>query len=297
MDSTAKTSQQKAAASFAQEEQTIAEMQECIEALVNYAAILSKQNVKEYLADLGDLIHSMLWVWAPEDYIDPRSKSTRLQGEYSRRIMTAARCSKASVFTSKLSDKQLSAIIHGLSIHAENAAAEREDLLEVWQCCRLARKLREDYSEQTPQSLELQGNFITDESDRFTKFGSTDPDHVVQGMVRRCPVLVFNAPVPADQLPEGWCCRHLTGRNIQHVDGIQKSLPESNYVGSVLSPCEVIWGSREMQRISNQFSMSSEFICLDEFCKKIGVQTPSLDGLFPDFEESPAQVLGGMTLE
>lgn len=296
MNSTGKTSQQKAAASFAQEEQTMAEMQACIEALVNYAAILSKQNVKEYLADLGDLIHSMLWVWAPEDFIDPRSKSTRLQGEYSRRIMTAARCSKIAVSSSQLSDKQLNAIIHGLSIHAENAAAEREDLLEVWQCCRLARKLREDYSEQTAQSLELQGNFIIDESDRFTKFGSTDPDHLIQGMIRRCPVLVFNAPVPADQLPEGWCCRHLTGRNIRRVDGIWKSLPESGYVGSVLSPSEIIWGSREMQRIASQFSMSSEFICLDEFCKKIGVQTLSLDGLFPDWEGSPAQILGGMTL-
>lgn len=296
MDSTAKTSQQKAAAGFAQEEQTMVEMQECIEALVNYAAILSKQNVKEYLADLGDLIHSMLWVWTPEDFIDPRSKSTKLQGEYTRKIMTAARCSKVTVSSSKLSDKQLSAIIHGLSIHAENAAAERDNLLEVWQCCRLARKLREDYSGRTSQALTLRGDFTIDESDRFTKFGSIDPEHLIQGAIRNCPVLVFNAPVPADQLPEGWCCRHLTGRNIRHVDGIQKSLPESGYVGSVLSPCEIIWGRRETQRIASQFSMSSEFICLDEFCKKIGVQTSSLDGLFPDWEESPAQMLGGMTL-
>lgn len=296
MDNTITTNQQKAATNFAQEEQNMAAVRECIKALVSYAAILSSQNAKEYLPDLKDVVNSMLWVWAPEDFIDSRDKPTRLQEEYARKIMIAARSSKASVSSSKLSDKQLGAIIRGLSIHAESAATVRENLLEVWQCCRLARKLREDYSEQTPQSLELQGNFIIDEAERFTKFGSIDPDHVVQGMVRRCPVLVFNAPVPAEQLPEGWCCRHLTGRNIQHVDGIRKSLPESGYVGSVLSPCEIIWGSQEMQRISNQFSMSSELICLDEFCKKIGVQTPSLDGLFPDFEESPAQVLGGMTL-
>lgn len=292
MDNTVKTGQQRAAASFAQEQQNMAVVQECIEALASYTAILS---AKEYLPDLKDVVNSMLWVWAPEDFIDPRGKFTRRQEEYDKKIMTTARSSKLPISPSKLSDKQLGVIIRGLSIHAENAATVRGNLLEVWQCCRLARKLREDYSGQTSQALTLRGDFIIDESDRFTKFGSIDPDHVVQGMVRRCPVLVFNAPVPAEQLPEGWCCRHLTGRNIQHVDGIWRSPPESGYVGSVLSPCEVIWGSREMQRISSQFSMSSEFICLDDFCNTIGVQTSSLDGLFPDWEESPAQMLGGMT--
>jgi hypothetical protein len=296
LDSAIITEQQKVAANLALYEQNMLEIQACIEALVNYAAILSRHDGKEYLPDLRDIVSSMIWVWAPEDFITPGFRSTKLQEEYAKKITAAARSSKTAAFPSELSDKQLEAIVRGLSIHAEHIATARENLLEVWQCCRLAKKLRADFSGRTSQALTLRGNFTIDETERFLKFGSVDPDHMVQGVVKRYPVLVINTPIPLNDVPLGWYCRHLTGRNIQCADQIWRSLPESGYVGSVLSPVELIWGKRETQRIPGQFSIKSGFISLNDFCENNHFHIPDTGKLFPEWEAEQKQTLGGMTL-
>jgi len=59
---------------------------------------------------------------------------------------------------------------------------------------------------------------------------------------------MFRDPVPEDAVPEGWYSYHLAGRNIMKADKLLTSVPEKNYIGTVLSPCRLMdAGQQELQ--------------------------------------------------
>ena len=164
----------------------------------------------------------------------------------------------------------------------------------MWQCCRIARRLREDFAGQTVQSLILQGNFEIDESDRFMKFGSKDREQVMEGRLYQHPVLVFCDPVPAGQVPDGWHCYHLSGRNIEVSDRLWSVMPQHDYTGSVLTQADLIHTKRNMMRIDDRFKLSGELISLENFCERYGFRAEIFDRLFPGQETVLSQ--GGITL-
>ena len=257
-------------------------------ALVEYAAVLAKNGGREFLPDLRDMVNEMLWVWAPEDAADSLQAPTALQKEYHKRINSAVKRRAANI-----SAGQAKAIVRGLSIHAEEMN-EQGHLLSIWQCCRLAKRLREDFTGQTEQELVLRGNFEVDESPRFMKFGSTDRSHVTEGRLLQLPALVFNEPVPAEQVPEGWQCYHLSGRNVQESDRMWNFMPRHDYTGSVVAQAGLIRTARNMMRIDGQFVMNREVVSLESFCQRHGFQVEKFDRLLPEMGMEPAQ--GGMTL-
>lgn len=267
----------------------MASVQTGVNALVDYAAVLAKHGGKDYLPDLRDLVNEMVWVWAPEDDIITPGEPTRLQQEFHQKINSSVRkaLSKAAI-----SSEQAEAVVCGLSIHAEKMA-DSGNLLSVWQCSRLAKRLREDFVGQTSQPLILRGNFMIDESDRFMKFGSVDQDHVMTGWLWRHPTLVFNNPVLADQVPDGWHEYHLSGRNIRNSDRIWSVIPQQDYTGSVLAPGELVKTKRNMVRLNGQFTMSGEVIPLNEFCEQHGFKREDFDRLFPEQK----QIMGGLSFE
>ena len=249
-----------------------------VDALVEYAAVLAKNGGREFLPDLRDMVNEMLWVWAPEDAADSLQAPTELQKEYHRRINAAV---KRRPSETVIGAAQTDAIVRGLSIHAEEMN-EQGHLLSVWQCCRLAKRLREDFAGQTEQELVLRGKFEVDEGPRFMKFGSTDSDHVTEGRLLQLPALVFNEPVPAEQVPEGWQCYHLSGRNVQESDRMWNFMPRHDYTGSVVAQAGLIRTARNMMRIDGQFVMNREVVSLESFCQRHGFQVENFDRLFPE---------------
>ncbi|MCX4373602.1 MAG: hypothetical protein OSJ58_17635 [Dysosmobacter sp.] len=260
-----------------------------VNALVDHAAILAKNGGRDFLPDLRDLVNEMLWVWAPEDAAAGMGP-TVLQKEYHKKINAAVKGQPAEL---RVSARQAGAIVRGLSIHAEEMG-KQGSLLSIWQCCRLAKRLREDCAGQTEQPLALHGDFEIDESPRFMKFGSMDRDHVLPGRLFQYPVLIFNEPVPAGQVPEGWYSYNLSGRNIRESDRMWNFMPKYDYVGSVLVPEKLVRTRRNMMRIDGRFTMDRETVSLESFCEQNGFQTDHLDQLFPEMETE--QIQGGMTL-
>ena len=260
-----------------------------VNALVDHAAILAKNGGRDFLPDLRDLVNEMLWVWAPEDAAAGMGP-TVLQKEYHKKINAAVKGQPAEL---RVSARQAGAIVRGLSIHAEEMG-KQGSLLSIWQCCRLAKRLREDCTGQTVQPLALHGDFEIDESPRFIKFGSKDRKHVLLGRLFQYPVLIFNEPVPAGQVPEEWYGCNLSGRNIRESDRIWKFMPKYDYVGSVLVPEKLFRATRNMMRIDSRFTMDRETVSLESFCEQDRFQTDHLDQLFPEMETE--QVQGGMSL-
>ncbi len=272
-----------------EEDRQAAEAQAAISALIDYAAVLAQNGGKEYLPDLRDVVSGMAAMWAPEDFIYSFNEPTRMQREAAKQITAAVRKRTCTAITGE----QASSIIRGLSIHAE--VLEKEGYpLAFWQCCRLARRLREDFTGPTSQPLVLQGDFIPDESERFVRFGTTDRDHIMHGQICRHPVLIFNEPVPAEKIPEGWHGFHLSGRNIRDADRLWCFRQPNDYTGSVLSQMDFLPGKRRMMRIDGQFTAFRDLISLEEFCRQSGFQPQDFDRLFPEMAMEPAQ--GGMTL-
>ena len=270
------------------EDQMMEDVMAGADALVDYAAVLSKHGGREYLPDLRDMVNSMIWVWAPEDIIDDPKGPTKMQKEYHRKINASV---KKVLPASTITVEQAETIIHGLSIHAEEMSNHGYPLA-VWQCCRLAKRLREDFAGQTSQPLTLRGNSAIDESERFTNFGTTDRSHVTEGKLFTRPVLIFSDPVPAEQIPEGWYCYHLSGRNIRDAGRLWNGPPlREQYAGSILTSVEMLQTRRNMMRIDGRFTPNKELTTLEAFCEQHGFRQQDFDGLFPEQE----QKAGGMT--
>ncbi len=283
------TTQEMQAKGLQLEAQKGADALAAVAALLQYAAFLSQHGGKEYLPDLRDVVETMACTWAPEDFIHAFDEPTKMEQETRKAFNTAVRRQAAAPPTGE----QAETIIRGLSLHAE-AMAEEGWPLQVWQCCRVARRLREDFTGHTNQPLVLQGNFEIDESERFMKFGCMDREHVMEGRLCGYPVLVFRDPVPAEQTPEGWHCYHLSGRNIEASDRLWSVVPQHDYAGSVLMAENLIQTKRNMMRIDGRFTMRTDLISLGNFCEQHGFRTEVLDRLFPEQEMERSQ--GGITL-
>ena len=107
----------------AEDAQLSAVVAAAIPPLINYAAVLRRQGKEDCLPDLRDLVDGMVWIWAPADSADSPDLPTRLQEDCQQKITSAVGSVRTAVQPVPLTSEQAEAIIHGLSVHAEEMAA------------------------------------------------------------------------------------------------------------------------------------------------------------------------------
>ena len=268
--------------------------QSVLPVMAEYAAVLAARGEKDAVLDVRDLAVEMLHFWRDPVYMTYERGYEKVEQQYlqgfDQAIATAMESGQAPVFSG---DKAHS-ILQGLAIHAEEVT-QNEDAFSVWECCRLAKRVAKDHPDQCSV---FNGDFTADYSERFTKFGSQDWQHLQEGWLLDRPVLLFNHPVPDDQIPEGWHSYHLAGRNLYNADRLLKAVPENGYVGTVLSPHVLIRASHQSRQLQNQFGSYGGCVSLTEFCEKHHLPQPDVSEIASGQQEQaalPQMGMGGMS--
>ena len=262
--------------------------------LVDYAAMLATRGERSAVLDARDLAVEMLHFWRDGVYDTYEAGYTRLEQQYLEGFDQAVLQAENTGQPPAFSAKQAENLLESLAIHAE-AATDNENAFSVWECCRLAKRVAMDYPDQCAM---FNGDFTADYSERFTGFGSQDWDHLERGRLQDRQMLIFNHPVPDDQIPEGWHSYHLAGRNIYNVDKLLKAVPENGYVGTVLSPHVLIRASYQSRQIQDQFQRYAFHVNLVQFCEENHLPQPDVSGIEFGRQEqaAPPQLgMGGMS--
>ena len=255
-----------------------------LSAMVDYAAVLSAGGKRNAVLDARDLALKMLYFWRDSVYLTYEKGYARVEQEYAEKFDQAVRMAEKTGQAPAFSGQKAKDILQSLAIHATEVT-DNEDAFSVWECCRLAKRLLNEY----PQHRKIfRGDFTVDESERFMKFGSKDWDHLQGGWLLGKEVLVFNSPVPDEQIPEGWHSYHLAGRNFSHIDRLLKAVPESGYAGTVLSPHVLIRASYQSREIRNHFLCYGGYTSLTEYCEKLHLPQPDMSGIASEQQEGSA---------
>lgn len=255
-----------------------------LSAMVDYAAVLSVRGEQNAVLDTRDLAIEMLYFWRDGIYHTYEKGIIEVERQYAEKFDQAVRLAERTRQAPALSGQKAKDILQSLAIHAIEVT-DNEDAFSVWECCRLAKRLLEEY----PQHRGIFcGDFTVDESERFMKFGSKDWDHLQKGSLLGKEVLVFNSPVPDEEIPEGWHSYHLAGRNFAHIDRLLKAVPESGYVGTVLSPHILIRASYQSRQIRDQFLCYGGYTSLTEYCEKFHLPQPDMSGIASGRQEESA---------
>lgn len=256
--------------------------------MIDYAALLTTRGEQDAVLDIRDLALEMLRFWRDRVYETYEKRYAAIEQQYTEKfdqaVQRAAKAEQPPVFNGKMAAN----LLNGLAIHA-NETADNEDAFSVWECCRLAKRLLDEY----PQYKKIfRGSFTIDESERFTAFGSQDQEHLQEGLLLGRHVLIFNSPVPDGQIPDGWHSYHLAGRNLYHADKLTKAVPEDNYVGTVLSPHVLIRASYQSRQIQNQSMLYGGYVSLKEFCASYHLPQPDMSSTVPEPQEE-SMTMGG----
>ena len=231
--------------------------------MIDYAAVLSARGEQDAVLDMRDLALEMLHFWRDPVYDTYEKGYDRLEQQYTEKLDQAVQQAGDSRQCPPFDEQKAANILGCLAIHAEEVT-QNNDNFSIWECCRLAKRLREEFPQQAGI---FQGDFVVDESERFAQFGSKNWEQLQEGWLLGKPVLVFSHPVPEEQVPEGWHSYHLAGRNLYRADKLLKDMPESGYVGTVLSPYSLIRASYQSRQIQNRFGCCGGYVSVAEFCE------------------------------
>ena len=267
--------------------------QSAITAMTEYAAVLAARGEPDAVLDVRDLAKEMLHFWRDPVYETYEQGYETVERQYLEQFDQAVAAAMESGQAPAFSSDKAHSILRGLAIHAEEVT-QNEDAFSVWECCRLAKRVAMDHPD---QCAVFNGDFTADYSERFTKFGSQDQEHLQEGWMLGKSVLVFNSPLPDGQIPEGRHTYHLAGRNLCHIDRLTKAVPESGYVGTVLSPHVLIRASYQSRQFQKHFGWYGGCITLTEFCEKNHLPQPDVSGIaFGQQEQAapPQMIMGGM---
>ena len=268
--------------------------QSALPVMAEYAAVLAAHDEKDAVLDVRDLAQEMLRFWRDPVYETYERGYETVERQYLDRFDQAVVAAMESGQTPAFDSGKAQSILRGLAIHAEEVT-QNEDAFSVWECCRLAKRVAIDYPD---QCAVFNGNFTAAYSERFTNFGSQDWDHLQEGRMLGRSVLVFNSPLPDGQIPEDWHSYHLAGRNLYNADRLLKEVPESGYVGTVLSPHVLIRASYQSRQLQDHFGWYGGIVSLTEFCERYHLPQPDVSGI--DFEQqeqtaAPQMTLGGLS--
>jgi len=257
--------------------------------MVDYTALLSARGAGDAVRDVRDLALEMLYFWRDPVYDIYEKGYAKLEREYTEKLNHAALSEQIPAFSAQ----KAANILRSLAIHAAETT-ENEDSYSVWECCHVAKRLLKEYPQ---QGEAFQGDFTADWGERFTQFGSMDWERMQEGRLAGKPVLVFHHPIPDGQIPEGWRCYHLGGRNFRNVDKLLKEAPENGYIGTVLSPYVLIRAGYHSRQIQNQFICMNGYVSLAKFCGKNHLALPDVNGIPFEQQEQPSapnMEMGGM---
>ena len=268
--------------------------QSALPVMAEYAAVLAARGEKDAVLDVRDLAVEMLHFWRDPVYMTYERGYEKVERQYLEGFDQAVSAAMESGQAPAFSSDKAHSLLQGLAIHAEEVT-QNEDAFSVWECCRLAKRVAIDHPDQCSV---FNGDFTADYSERFAKFGSQDWQHLQEGWLLGKPILLFNHPVPDNQIPEGWHSYHLAGRNLFNADRLLKAAPENGYVGTVLSPLVLIRASYQSRQLQNQFGSYGGCVSLTEFCEKHHLPQPDVSGIALGQQEQaapPQMGMGGMS--
>lgn len=268
--------------------------QSALSAMIDYAAVLAGRDEADAVLDTRDLAQAILHMWRDPVYETYERGYEKVEKQYLERFDQAVSAAKDSGQPPSFDSAKAHCLLRGLAIHAAEVT-ENEDAFSVWACCRLAKRVVGDHPDQYGA---FNGDFTADYEERFTKFGSQDWEHLQESWLLGRHVLLFNSPLPDEQIPEGWHTYHLAGRNLAHIDKLLKAVPESGYVGTVLSPHVLIRASYQSRQFQNKFGWYGGCVSLAEFCEKHHLPQPDVSGMSFGQQEQPStpqMTMGGIS--
>jgi len=269
--------------------------QSALSVMAEYAAVLAARGEKDAVLDVRDLAVEMLHFWRDPVYMTFERGYEKVERQYLEGFDQAVAAAMESGQAPAFDSGKAHSVLQGLAIHAEEVT-QNDDAFSVWECCRLAKRIAMDHPS---QCAAFNGDFTADYSERFTRFGSQDWQHLQEGRLLDRTVLLFNHPVPDEQIPKGWHSYHLAGRNLCHLDRLLKAAPENGYVGTVLSPHVLIRPSYQSRQLQNQFGSYGGCVSLTEFCERHHLPQPDMSGITSgqqDHAAAPQMGMGGMSL-
>ncbi len=261
-----------------------------LNAMTGYG-VLAVRGEETALLDLRDLAFEMQWFWRDCVYSEYEKGGKKQEQQYREKFDNAVSLARESRQPPPFDGQKAGAILKALDIHAEEELMDNENHFPVWQCSRLAKRLQEEY----PRVKSTFGQrFPADYSERFINFGCKDCEHLDIGRLLGQDVLMFPDPVPEDAVPEGWHCYHLAGRNIRKADSLLTSVPEKDYVGTVLSPHRLMDAGQQDLQPQDLVMGYWNVLSLTTFCEDRHLSEPDMSGIFPDQQQTiqPA----GMTM-
>lgn len=133
-----------------------------LSAMAKYAEVLASKGEQSAVQDIRDLAWRMIYFWYDPVYLVYERGLEKVERQYMEQFDQAVANSSVPGHTASFSSEDAKAIFRGLALHAEETT-DNEDALSVWKCCRLAKRLGEDY----PEEKELFfGNFIPNYNDQ-----------------------------------------------------------------------------------------------------------------------------------
>ena len=261
-----------------------------LDAMTDYTGVLAARGEENAVLELRELALDIRAFWQDPLYAIYEKAGAKLERQYTEKfdqaVATAHKSGQAPVF----GVEKARSILQTLSVHAEEEATENGNLYSVWRCSRLAKQLWDEYPS---IKTRFRGSFTVDTSERYTKFGSIDSEHLKTANLLNQEVLVFSDPIPKEAVPEGWYCCHLTGRDIVKADTLVKSYPTQDYVGTVLSPHSLLPDGQQSCQIEWNFWPDYGNTSLPDYCKRNHISGPDLSGIFLEQQEMTME-MGGM---
>ena len=261
-----------------------------LNAMTAYAGVLAARGEENAVLELRKLALDMRRFWQDPLYEIYEKAGARMERQYAEKFDLAVTAGRESSQPPVFSAEKARSILRGLSVHAEEEAVGNGNLYAVWQCSRLAKQLWDEYPS---VKTVFCGNFIVDTSERYTKFGSTDSEHLMTVSLLGQEVLAFSDPVPEAAVPEGWHCCHLIGADIMNVDKLVKHLPTQDYVGTVLSPCSLLPNGQQSRQIEWHYWPAYGDVSLSDYCERNHLMEPDMSGVFQEHQEKTME-MGGM---
>ena len=118
-----------------------------LSAMAKYAEVLASKGEQSAVQDIRDLAWRMIYFWCDPVYLVYERGMEKVERQYMEQFDHAVAKSSASGHAASFSSEDAKAIFRGLAIHAEETTDNADDL-SVWKCCRLAKRLGEDYPEE-----------------------------------------------------------------------------------------------------------------------------------------------------
>lgn len=132
--------------------------------------MLAARGEETAVLELRDLAMYMREFWQDFLYTIYEKAGARMEQQYAEKFDQTVTTARASRQPPAFNVEKATAILHGLSVHAEEEAVGNENLYSVWRCSRLAKRIWDEYPS---IKTAFHGDFTVDTREQYTELGST----------------------------------------------------------------------------------------------------------------------------